>query len=250
MEPDSSGFKPPYMAFQTFWNFIEELSSKPLPPRIDRSLMGNKSGTDQNNLTSALVSFGLVDAGGVVLSRLQQLTATDHEGRKKLLAELVREYYPNELAVSEANATINGLHESFRDSFGLTSAETRRKCETFFLHALRVAELPVSPHFPQTRSGSGAPGTPKKRLVRKKPADPGARQIDTPPSEDRRHDDGDGGEDGGVYKQTVTLRTGGTMTLSVSVNPLTLRGDDRNFFYQIVDALAEYADGDPEDSQL
>ena len=27
-------FKPPYMSFQTFWSFIEDLSKKPLPPQI------------------------------------------------------------------------------------------------------------------------------------------------------------------------------------------------------------------------
>ena len=32
------------------------------------------------------------------------------------------------------------------------------------------------------------------------------------------------------------------MTLAVSVNPLNLRGEDREFFYGIVDMLADYAE--------
>lgn len=246
MDPQGTDFKPPYMAFQTFWNFLDELSSKPLPPRIDRSLMGSKSGTDQNNLMAGLLSFGLVDAAGAVLPRMQKFAAADLDGRKGILGELVEEYYPDELAVSRANDTINALHESFRENFGLTAAETRRKCETFFLHALRVAELPISPHFPQTRSGSGAPGTPKKRLVRKKtgtggtPAQPA---HDDPTAED------DDTEDTSVYKHTVTLQSGGTMTLAVTVNPLALRGTDRAFFYDIVDALVDYQERSPESSQ-
>ncbi|RBY83196.1 DUF5343 domain-containing protein [Blastococcus sp. TF02A-26] len=242
MEPQSPEFKPPYMSFQTFWKFTEELANKPLPPRIDRSLMSGKSGTDQANLTSALVSFGLMEPDGTVTSRLQQFASGDQDDRKKMLAEMVEEFYPRQLAVSAANATSNALHDSFRDSFGLSSPETRRKCETFFLHALRLADLPFSHHFPQIRSGSGGPGVPKKRPARKKPAaataSPPIRETFQEPDDDPAERDGSG-----VYKQAVTLRTGGTMTLSVSVNPLTLRGADRDFFYQIVDALADYAEG-------
>jgi len=47
MDDSESTFKPSYMSFQTFWNFIGELAKKPLPPQIDRSLLGSKSGTDQ-----------------------------------------------------------------------------------------------------------------------------------------------------------------------------------------------------------
>ena len=42
------------------------------------------------------------------------------------------------------------------------------------------------------------------------------------------------------HQISVALYTGGTMTLSVSVDPLRLRGDDRTFFYDIVDRLGEY----------
>ena len=46
-----------------------------------------------------------------------------------------------------------------------------------------------------------------------------------------------------VNTYTVRLRTGGTMSLTVNVNPLSLRGDDRAFFYEIVDKLSDYAGG-------
>ena len=41
------------------------------------------------------------------------------------------------------------------------------------------------------------------------------------------------------------LATGGTMTLTVSVDPLTLRGEERTFFFQVVDLLDEYAVNHP-----
>ena len=95
MDTPEESFKPPYMSFLTFWNFIAELRTKPLPPRIDRSLMSSKSGTDQFNLTLALTSFGLVDDDSRVLPLLQELTAADDEQRKSILAKMVTASYMN-----------------------------------------------------------------------------------------------------------------------------------------------------------
>jgi hypothetical protein len=223
MEPQVESFKPPYMSFQTFWNFIAELGSKPLPPRIDRSLMGSKSGTDQNNLTAALTTFQLVkvvNGASEVQPRLRELAEGDEAQRKALLADLVREFYPKPLAVSEANDTEAALHDAFRDAYDLNAAETRRKCETFFLHALRVAELPISPHFKQTRPGSGAPGTPKPRKATKP-----RRAADPKP-------DGNGGGivnppagSGAAEVVTVDFGDAGSVVLHVDVRWLQLDDD-------------------------
>ncbi|MBL7619875.1 MULTISPECIES: hypothetical protein [unclassified Frankia] len=164
-------FLPPYMAFQTFWSFIGSLGAHPLPPKIDRSMMGSKSGTDQASLMGALRGFGLVGEGHEVQPALRELAEADEERRSELLAELIRRFYPAQVAVSESNGTKQQLDDSFRSSFDLSAAETRRKATTFFLHAARVAQLPLSPHFPPTRTGSGGPGTPraKRPTAKRKP---------------------------------------------------------------------------------
>lgn len=239
METEPEPFKPPYMSFQTFWNFIGELASKPVPPRIDRSLMNSKSGTDQANLTNALTAFGLVDSTGVVQPRLRQLAATDDEGRKPILAAMVREYYPKAVAVSEANDTEAALNEAFRDEYGLNAAETRRKCVTFFLHALRLAELPVSAHFKQTRPGSGAPGTPRlKRTAGRK------RGVTTPNGVEGTSDQPPApAPKGDTY--TVELGSGGSVSVVVSVDLFALTTDDRNFIIELVDKLKGYPKAAP-----
>ena len=76
-QPNTSEFKPPYLSFQTFWAFIQELASKPLPPQIDRSMMDTKSGTDQSNILSTMRAFGLIDESQAVMPFLQQLVRTD-----------------------------------------------------------------------------------------------------------------------------------------------------------------------------
>lgn len=225
-------FKPPYLPFTTWWRFTEELSAYPLPPQIDRSLMGSKSGSDQVNLLASLRTFGMIDDERRVQPAFVELATADADVRKERLRELLEKYYADALQVSAQNGTEQQLHECFRDKYGMDGADTRRKAVTFFLHAARRAEIPLSAHFPSTRSGSGSPGQKRARPRKKLQGSGGgtADRADTPPRPKSE------------YETSVNLQTGGTMTLTVSVNPLNLRGDDRDFFYGIVDMLADYAE--------
>jgi hypothetical protein len=226
------------MAFATFWNFILDLSRNPLPPRIDRSLMSSKSGTDQANLTQTLMLFGLISSEGHVQPILQQLAREDEAVRTEALQELLRLHYGEALDLAGVNGTEAQLNDVFRDHYGLSgSADTRRKAVTFFLHAAREAGLPLSPHFPKTRSGSGAPGTPRARPPRSRAKS--AKPVQSEPS-------GNGASAGltgaNEFSTEVTIGAG-TMRLTVSVNPLELSGDDRAFFFDIVDRMRQHAAG-------
>jgi hypothetical protein len=232
METSEEVFKPPYMSFQTFWNFISELATKPLPPRIDRSLMASKSGTDQFNLNLALTSFGLIDEDSAVQPLLQELVAADEEQRKSILAKMVAASYIEPMRVSGDHGTTKDLEDAFRNSYpSIASADTRRKAITFFLHAARMSDIELSANFPKTRAGSGAPGQSKPRSRPKKRA-----PINTGSGQPRETPAAGGAEDDIV----VNLRTGGTMRLSVDVSPITLRGFDRDFFFKAVDLLDGY----------
>lgn len=237
MDTETADFRPPYMSFQTFWNFIEELAAKPLPPRVDRSLMTSKSGTDQNNLTMALTSFGLTDDEGKVQSALIDLTSTPADQRQAAFGELLRLYYAAPLAVSEQVGTTNDLHKAFTDAWPtIASADTRRKSVTFFLHAARASGIELSPHFPQGRPGSGGPGIAKstKRTPRRRSStDPGAG-VETPAT-----------TGGGGFTQTVTLKSGGTVTLSYNVNMFAVNDDDEAFVLGLIKKLRGYQPGNP-----
>lgn len=230
---DTGKFKPPYMPFQTFWSFIDELSSNPLPPMIDRSLMVSRSGTDQAHLINTLKAFELIDGAHLVQPTLVELTAADAEGRKALLAGLLNRYYPKAIRVAEENGTASQLDQCFRDEYAISGADTLRKTVTFFLHAGRMSGLPMSPHFKPTRGRRVAPGKPRKRAARSSPTEPRAEVQDHTAHHSEEQ-----------YRLDVRLRTGGTMTLAVNVNPLSLRGDDRVFFYDIVDKMADYRQPD------
>jgi len=208
-------FKPPYMSFQTFWNFLTDLSAKPLPRKLDRSIMQSKSGTDQNNLMAALEGFGFIDGDGVVQPSFQWFQEATPEQRKETLSDLLSTFYGAPLGVSANNGTPNDLAESFRDRLGMTTADTRRKAITFFLHAAREAGIDLSPHFPKTRAGSGAPGTPKPQRSgsRRKAALNGNASTKSP-------------EKPGVGEQRVVLfGEAGTVTIDVDVRWLDLPDD-------------------------
>lgn len=235
-EEERGGFKPPYLPFATLWNFVGELAAHPLPPAIDRSLMGTKSGSDQVNIMATLRAFGMIDDDRKVQPEFVEFATADEDARKAKLRQLIQKYYADALKVSSQNGTEQQLHECFRDSYGVDGADTRRKAVTFFLHAARRAEIPLSPHFPSTRPGSGSPGQkrsrPKKKASGSSGGDGGAteRMADATPRPKSE------------YETSVKLKTGGTMSLTVNVNPLNLRGEDRIFFYAIVDKLADYAE--------
>ncbi|EUA73125.1 hypothetical protein I541_5335 [Mycobacteroides abscessus] len=44
----------------------------------------------------------------------------------------------------------------------------------------------------------------------------------------------------------VRLQTGGTLQLLVDVNPITLVGEDREFFFKVLDLLTEYSAAHPQ----
>jgi hypothetical protein len=192
--------------------------------------MRSKSGSDQANLTAALKAFSLIDANQVVTG-LRDLAAADSTGRFHWLAQQLRPHDPDQLKVSEENGTEQQLKDSFKESFALESADTTRKAMTFFLHAARTANVEVSPHFPTTRSGSGAPGTPKPRRLsakRKPPAVPPVRDEAASSLT----------VSGDVY--TLTMDSGPVVTLAVQINVMEASVTDREFIFQIVDKLRGY----------
>lgn len=232
---ETEPFKPPYMSFLTFWNFLGDLAAKPLPRTLDRSIMTSKSGTDQNNLMAALATFGFIDTDGTVKPRLVEFAATNTEGRTAMLAELVYTYYAGPIAVSKQNGSPAALADSFRDTLGQNAPDTRRKSITFFLHAAAAAGIELSPHFPKTRSGSGSPGTPKPRRTPKRKAN---GDNDASPVNNTSATPNISG-----YSRTVELKSGGTVTLIYNVNMMTSDDKDELFVLDLVRKLRSYQRG-------
>lgn len=238
-------FRPPYNAFRTFWGFIDTLASKPLPPQIDRSMLDSKSGTDQMGLNFALQGFGLIASDEdkrAVQPLLRELVDADPEGRKVILAALLKQYYPKQVGVSASNGTEDMLLDSFKDDFGYTG-DTRRKAATWLLHAMTEAGLPVSPHFPKLRPGGAVSGSRRPRSPRKPRGGAGAavpRPEPEPPTDVVPGD-----------TFTVELQAGGTVTLQIRASHFALSRNktDRKFVEGLIDALTEYEAGAADDDE-
>jgi hypothetical protein len=219
------------MSFATFWSFLEELTTNPLPPQIDRSLMQSKSGTDQLNLTTALRAFDLVDENQAVTG-LKALEGADEDQRIAWLGSEIRRRYPEQMRVSDANGTEQQLRDSFRQAFQLESSDTTRKSMTFFLHAARKAGIPLSPHFPATRSGSGAPGSPKSKRQGKRKPQSGSGTGGATSGRAAKPGDGD--------SYSVPLDSGGSVSVVVDVDLFQLSTSDRDFIIELIDKLKGY----------
>jgi hypothetical protein len=161
---DNEMAAPPYISFRTLLNLIERMADEGVPRRIDRSFLSQLSGGYQTQVLAALRGLGLMGDDGRVTDRLLALVQRPNE-RKALIAEILRERYPEAIALGEANATQDELAEQFKRS-GITGA-TLRKAIAFYLHASNFAGIPVSPFF-KTPSVSESRTSGRRRPTRTK----------------------------------------------------------------------------------
>lgn len=150
---------PPYASFRTLLNLFEKMEIA-IPPRIDRSyLSGSEGGKTQ--LLAALKFFSLINSLGEVTPALVTIVNSPKD-RPRLIKELLQSHYPEAIRLSGINATQRQLEESFQPLGG----DTARKAITFFLHAAKFAQLPVSKNFKVPHGMEGA----RRNGTRRKPA--------------------------------------------------------------------------------
>jgi hypothetical protein len=223
--PTAKGFTPPYnLAFSTFNNFLAKADPETLPPKIDRSYLDSMAGNVQTYLMAALRSFELIEPDRTVTPELKELTKNP-DGRPALIAELLNRFYPEIVELGKNNATAGQLDEAFR-KFGL-AGNTIRKATTFYLHAAQYASVPLSVHWTVRKAGSGHRDETATKRRGKPPGKPAAQgqQVGRTPVGDTRG---------------LTLRSGGTVTLTVSVNLFDLSREDRAFVLKLIDEMSDY----------
>jgi hypothetical protein len=220
-----SEWKAPYIAYSTLVNFIDQkCGANPLPPRIDRSFLDNYSGSVQPLLLGTLRTVGLIGEDNQVLQPLRD-AARSPQARKGVLREWAEGFYKEQLGLAEEHATTDMLQHSFaRHKY---TGSTLRKAVVFFLSLTDDLGLPKSPHFKPPRQLAGQ-------------ARPRTRRVSPPPPEAAAPTSGDVREPDKWDTLTVHLKSGGTVTLMVDVNPLMLKGEERKFFYTLVDHLDGY----------
>lgn len=227
---------PPYFSGTTFYNFVEA-HRRTQPTRFDRSIMQNVAGGDQARILKALRFFDLSKDDGMPTKNFEVLRDLEGEELQAAWGTLLRDAYPF-LFSADFNlekATQGQIEERFRQQ-GI-KGDTVRKAVTFFISMARFAGLKLSPYFKATRQrGPRGPritrpvrGRPVKATARAEQAQSAAADAGPPPNGPAARS-----------AKTVTFRSGGTATLTVSVDVVNLSPADRKALFAWIDAMSEY----------
>ncbi len=214
---------PPYLPYKTLLSSLENLGQG-IPPKIDRSIWKNQPGTVQSQILSAYKFLGLMtDTTGPTdtLRDLVQHRATPAVTLKKI----IEDKYSPILSHDLGTMTIKMLNDEFERVFAVES-ETKKKCVRFFLQAVKANGFTLSKFLlDQTRVSSG----PRKKRGPK-------RELE---AVDDFDDDVDAAPAAGTEK-IITLKSGGQLSVSLSVDLFALSSSDRMFVFGLIDSLQEY----------
>lgn len=159
---DGEPIRPPYLAWETFANFLSRLKTTTIPNQIDGTVLPHTlSGSSRAQLISALRFLDLISADGTVTDKLRKLVQTyDTEKWRDESLPLLMDPYDDIINGLEIDsATPKQLDERF-DQIGLPLS-MRQKCIRFYLAAIRSAGAMISPYLLQrrkrTNSGKSAP---------------------------------------------------------------------------------------------
>lgn len=235
----------PQVAFNTFLTALDTLAVA-LPAKLDRSVFGSQSGSTQGEILAALRFLGLTDPGGQTQPELRRLL--DAPSRKTALRDPVERAYAGVLSHIAALTPQQLKDEIGAYGPGLGSNVTKDKAVRFFLQAAVYCDIEVPATLlgnlklrgrlkAEAGEGGGTPiAAPKRRASRRRQTQNGTASATAPaPSE-------------ASPGKTIELANGGgTVTLTVRLNPLTLEKRDRDWVFDLIDQMNAYerkADGE------
>jgi len=217
---------PPYLPFKSLLTALDRLRLGH-PPAIDPSFFHGMSGGSQRQIIQALRFFGLIGANGEVSPDLDALAKADD--RRTIIADLLKKAFAAIFAIGLEQATQNQFNDALREYN--VSGSTFEKARSFFLQAAKFAGITLSPGI-QHLSKRGASGG-KRRTT-------GARNRDDI-ADDGDDEDNDAPPPPPAGESlTVSLKSGGTITLTASTSFIKMSSEDRLFIFKLIDELQGY----------
>lgn len=224
---DDQKFVAPYVPFATFETGLDKLAALGgIPPKIDHTVFTQMGGLQKGQVISAFKFLGLIDAKGVPIA-LADL-ALKKEKRPEILRAIIAEHYPNITEQDLATMSPGQLDAKLADKRYNVGGATRQKARTFLLKAAEYSGIPLSKLL--TTKG---PRGPRKGGKRNSNVTEKRTPIDYSKLEDQK-------PASNGTKKTIELNSGGTVTVSLDVNILELKGDDRQFVFDLIDKLTGY----------
>jgi len=142
--------RPPYLSYKTFDNFLQRLKTDGIPSRIDRSVLGSYSGSNQILILTSLRYLNLTNDQGEPNEKLEKLVKSTESERKKTLKEILIASYPFVFQDKHLNNITYSLIQEHFIGAG-TQGDTTKKSIRFFIAAARDAEIELSPHLKKAR---------------------------------------------------------------------------------------------------
>ena len=214
-----------YVGWTTFKNAVESLAQG-LPNVVDRTAFPGQSGGVQSQLLAGLKFLGLINEAGKPTAALVALAVDDEDERKAQLKAILEQRYKAVIDIDLTKATLAQLNQKMSESYGVTG-DTREKSVRFFMSAAEYVGIPLGRFL---RPAPGAPQPMKKRAPRKQTNG----ELATPPAATQP------APVDGSTSQTVKLESGGTLTLTASVDLFQMSAADRDFVFTLIDKLRDY----------
>jgi Family of unknown function (DUF5343) len=221
-----------YLPWMTFKNSLDQLA-KGMPSRIDRSVFAGLSWTAQNQLFIALRFLGLLKGDDEPTPLLHDLVEGTEEERKLKLTKIVRDSYADLIAIDLTKATKSHFEEKLGELYNVTG-DTRVKAARFFVSAAGQLGISLSSFIAPAANENGV----KRRVTSGRPRTAAKKATVTPiipPAPDPTKPSG--------TSKSVSLVSGGTLTISATLDLFSLNAADRKFVFEIIDKLEAYEGG-------
>jgi hypothetical protein len=202
-----------------------------MPSRIDRSVFDGMAWNMQTQLFAALKFLDLVKGEDEPTPELHDLVTGTEAERKAKLKKLIENSYSELIAIDLTKATRAHFEEKLGELYAV-SGDTRKKAVRFFLNAAEEVGIPLSA-FIVPKDGRGA------AKVRRSPAKPRTPKKTAAVKPAKQDADTSTPKPDGTSK-SVSLASGGTLTLSATLDLFSLNAADRTFVFSIIDKLEEY----------
>lgn len=172
---------PPYPSHVSFQNYVEHLGGKPLPSRIDKTVMAHLNYGTQQALLSGLRTLGFIGEGDAPTELLDRLVNATGEDRQAVLKQAIAVAYPYLMdgSIDLSRATLGELQARIREATGAQGTTIDKAC-SFLFGIAADAGMELSPHFVARKAGTSAPKRVKKLRKPKKVVEQDTRKTDDP----------------------------------------------------------------------
>ena len=229
---------PPYVSFNTFRALLDWLKTEGVPLQFDRSFWQAKfSGSTGTQLVAALRFLGLLRADRP-LPDLEGLVEATTADRRFVLKELLRDSYAA-VPFDELDRATPAMIRRWFSTYPI-DGHTLRKAISFFVSAAKEAEIPMSNAVSKMSKSKTA------RTAARDRQDARRTMAATPTDERRkalaeRRPDWTGDRNSApLNRTTVTLESGGVVTVDLAVDLFRLSDGDREFVLKLVELTRSY----------